>query len=34
LKWRAVMTQTIGYYLASALASAYALFMVGTNWPV
>ncbi len=29
----AVMAQTIGFYLASAAASAYALFLVGTHWP-
>jgi len=28
------MTQTIGYYIASALASAYALFLFGTQWPI
>jgi hypothetical protein len=29
-----VMTQTIGFYLASAAASAYALFFFGTHWPL
>jgi hypothetical protein len=28
----AVMMQTIGYYIASAAASAYALFLLGTHW--
>ena len=26
--------QTIGYYIASAVASAYALFLLGTHWAV
>lgn len=29
-----IMTQTIGFYVASAVASAYALFLLGTHMPI